>query len=227
MAADSARVDVDSLPSETTLWFGLLCAVELLALVTYFRFTSAELTSVRYALYPFVWTNVGLYAVVKTHPIAASRRHRVIAVGVAAAYFLVLAWLVGMIGLHSGGSGPATELSVRLRSPGWGPVVTYVTPSLHAVFVPFRVVGYLSLAYLVYATVLESATAPVGGVVGLVSCVSCAAPLLSSLASGLTGSTAAVAETLFPFSVDVSTLVFVVAVGLLYWRPGVSARASA
>ncbi|WP_435347534.1 DUF7546 family protein [Haloarchaeobius sp. HRN-SO-5] len=227
MVANQMRRVADALPSETTLWFGLLCALELFAVVGYFRVTSAELTSVRYVLYPFVWINVGLYAVVGTRLVAASRRHRVAAAVVASTYFLLLAWLVGMVGLQSGGHELATGLSVRMRSPGWGPVVTYVTPSATMAVVPFRLVGYLSLAYLVYATVLESATASVGGVVGLVSCISCAAPLLSSLAASLTGSTTAIAATLFPFSLDVSTLIFVLTVALLYWRPGVSTRASA
>jgi hypothetical protein len=222
--ASTRRWSADGLPSERQLWFGLLCALELLALVGYFRFTTAELTSVRYALYPFVWVNVGLLAVAGTRTAHASRRQRVFAGGIAAGYFGVLAWLVGMVGLHLDGQVHASlGFDVAMPSPGWGPLVTYVTPAVHFVFVPFRVIGYLALAYLVYAAVLESLTVPAGGLLALVSCVSCAFPLISSLAAGLTGSTAGLA-TVYAYSVDASTLVFVVAVALLYWRPGGSNR---
>lgn len=222
MGANTATVDADALPGERTLWLLLLCAVELLVLSVYFVATGERVLSVRYVLYPFVWINVGAYAVLNTHPVRGSRRAKLGAAAVAVAYLGVLAWLVGIVG--PGGGHGATGLSVRLASPGWGPVVAYVSPVGHVTFVPFRTLGYLALGYLVYATAAETATSAVGGVVGLFSCVSCAFPVVAPAVAGVTGGTTAALGTVYAFSLDASTLVFVVAVALLYWRPGVTGR---
>ncbi|WP_439025775.1 DUF7546 family protein [Haloarchaeobius sp. DT45] len=227
MSSNTARQTLDALPSERVLWLGLLCALELLAVVGYFQFTSGELLSVRYVLYPFVWINVGLLAVAATDPIPTSRRHRLLGVAVAVGYFLLLAWFAGLVSLVPAGHDHAAHgFSLAMPSPGWGPTLSYSGAVFQFSLVPFRVVGYLSLAYLVYATVLESLSASATGLLGLFSCVSCAFPLLSSLASGTAGSAAALA-TVYAFGVDLSTLVFVVAVALLYWRPGVPSRGGA
>jgi hypothetical protein len=226
MAANTATVESDTLPSERTLWLLLLVAVELLVLAAYFVTTGERVLDLRYVVYPFVWINVAAYAVVYTAPVAGSYRTKAVAAAVAVGYLVLLAWLVGIVGLHDVGAA-ATGLSVRLASPGWGPVVAYVAPFGHVTLVPFRVLGYLALSYLVYATVVEAASSSVGGLVGLFSCVSCALPVVSSVGASLTGSTTAALGTVYAFSLDASTLVFVVAVALLYWRPGVSLRASA
>ncbi|WP_440989819.1 DUF7546 family protein [Haloarchaeobius baliensis] len=225
MAANTATGDPEALPNERTLWLLLLVAVELLVLAVYFLATGERVLDLRYVVYPFVWINVAAYAVVHTAPVAGSRRTKALAGLVAVGYLALLAWLVGIVGLHDVGA-EATGLSVRLASPGWGPIVAYVAPFGHVTLVPFRVLGYLALSYLVYATVVEAASSSVGGLVGLFSCVSCALPVVSSVGASLTGSTTAALGTVYAFSLDASTLVFVVAVALLYWRPGVSLRAS-
>jgi hypothetical protein len=51
----------------------------------------------------------------------------------------------------------------------------------------------------------------------LVSCVSCTLPVLAALVSGVAGGSVTAVAT--GFSYDLSTLVFVASVGLLYWRP--------
>ncbi|WP_435335144.1 DUF7546 family protein [Haloarchaeobius sp. TZWWS8] len=219
MGSNATRSLADAMPSERVLWLGLLCALELLAVVSYFQLTSAELTSVRYALYPFVWLNVGLVAVVLTSPAVASPRQRAGAALVAGGYFLLLAWATGLVGLAPADHDP-TGLAATMASPGWGPTVTYGGSLLTLVLVPFRLLGYLALAYLVYAAVLDSLAASATGLVALFSCVSCTFPLVSSLAASAGGSAAMVA-TAFAFGIDVSTAVFVVSVALLYWRPGV------
>ncbi|WP_257297537.1 hypothetical protein [Haloarchaeobius sp. FL176] len=226
MAANTATVDPETLPSERTLWLLLLVAVELLVLAAYFVATGERVFDLRYVVYPFVWINVAAYAVVHTAPVTGSPRTKAVAAAVALGYLALLAWLVGIVGLHDVGTA-ATGLSVRLASPGWGPIVAYVAPFGHVTLVPFRVLGYLALSYLVYATVVEAASSSVGGLVGLFSCVSCALPVVSSVGASLTGSTSAALGTVYAFSLDASTLVFVVAVALLYWRPEVSLRASA
>lgn len=119
--------------------------------------------------------------------------------------------------LHAGAADPG--LSVTLASPGWGPRVAYVLPGVgHAYFIPYRVVGYLALSYLVYAAALDAARAALSGVLGLGACLSCSFPVVSSLAAGVAGWSSALTAA-YAYSVDISTAVFLLAVGLLLWRP--------
>ncbi|MFC7007612.1 DUF7546 family protein [Halalkalicoccus salilacus] len=117
---------------------------------------------------------------------------------------------------------PRSERGFRvvMASPGWGPAVAYTASSAYLVVVPYLVIGYGSLAYLVYATVLKAAEAAVSGLLGLASCVGCAFPVIASLVAGLAGGSSALTAAVYAFSIDISTAVFVLAVGLLYWRPG-------
>jgi cytochrome c biogenesis protein CcdA len=80
-------------------------------------------------------------------------------------------------------------------------------------------VGYAALAVLVYATALDVAGSAIGGVLGLFSCVSCTWPVLASLVGGVAGGSSAVASAALSGSYGLSTVIFVVTVGLLYWRP--------
>jgi hypothetical protein len=212
-------------------WLVLLLTVEAAGLVGYFALTDAGVQAVRYVLYPFVWINVGVLAVVHVTPPSGDRRARVVAAAVAAGYLLVLGLLSGLISvdlaaLLGGGHGHSHAhvhgLQVTMSAPGWGPRVGYAGSVLTLNFVPFRVVGYLALAYLVYAAVLDLASAALSGLLGLGSCLSCL-PIVGSLAAGLAGGTGAVAA-LSALSVDVSTAVFVASVALLALRPGFDSR---
>ena len=201
-------------------WLSVLVAVEALALVGYFALSGAAVTSVRYVLYPFVWINVGVVAVVATATPAADRRTRLVAAAAATLYFLTLSALSGLVGLELGAHSHSHVhgLAVTMSAPGWGPRVAYAGPLVTATFVPFRVVGYLALSYLVYATLLDAAGRAVSGVLGLASCLSCGLPVVGSLAVGVVGTVGGVAVA--AYSVDVSTAVFVAAVALLTLRPG-------
>jgi uncharacterized membrane protein YjjP (DUF1212 family) len=84
---------------------------------------------------------------------------------------------------------------------------------------PARVVGYLALAYLVYGTVVDASSAGIAGLLGLLSCVSCTWPVIASVVAAVAGGGSALAATALGVSYDLSTLVFLVTVGLLYWRP--------
>jgi len=209
---------------------------EALLVVGYFGATAATVTSPRYVLYPFVWINLGLLALAVVGAPPASRRARRLALAAAAGYFLVLAWIAGLIQLS-----PATLLGlggdhahshaylqgwqVTISAPGWGPRIGYAGHGFQAYFVPYRVIGYLGLAALLYATALRTASAALSGVVGVASCVGCAFPVVAPLLGGVLGAGATAAVT--GFSVDLSTAAFVVAFGLLFYgatagstRPG-------
>jgi len=206
---------------ETVLWGALILHIELFLLGTYALVSSAELVNaaaIRFWLYPFVWINVGIWAIVRTRPTPTGPRQRRIGLAIAVGYFLVLSYFGGVIGQAI--PGPATlDLTLFGVPPGWGPAILYNGSVLAVTLLPFKVIGYVALAYLVYATVLDAAGSAITGVLGLLSCVSCSWPVLAALVTGVAGSGTAIAGAVYSQSYGLSTLVFVVTVGLLYWRP--------
>lgn len=205
-------------PREDLPWLVVAILVEGILLLGYFLATPADVVAPRYVVYPLVWINVGLWAVVRTPLPRGGRRGILISGVVAGVYFLVLAWLAGLVGLHTHAYLPRGLWIAGLGSLGWGPRIAFVAEGFYLYFIPYKVVGFLALSYLVYVTVLEATEAALSGAVGLLACVSCAFPVFSSLAAGLVGPSAFVAA-VYQVSVDLSTVVFVVAVALLYWGP--------
>jgi hypothetical protein len=203
------------LPDDWPLWAGIV-ALEVVALAVYITATGA-VESARYALYPFVWINVGLFAVTRVGPVRTGRRRRLTAAGVAAAYGLVLAVLTGLVGIPIGEHTHAhpSGLTASLSAPGWGPRIAYVLGEFHLYFVPFRVVGYVALSYLVYARLATLSLASGVGAVGFAACIGCTLPLL---AGTLGGAGAAALAAVGGYSLDLSTLAFLLAVGGL-WQP--------
>jgi hypothetical protein len=206
---------------ETISVLGALCAVEFAVLAAYLATMPVSVTMPRYVLYPFVWVNASVLAVWRVRARrqpngAASARRRRLAALVGAGYFLALAWVGGVLAWN-----PMVEgVTVYWRlPPGWGPMAMAGVGPVRLAVTPYRVVGYLALAYLVYATLLETKSGLAGGLVGLFSCVSCTLPLLATLVSGLAGGALAVGAA-SAWSLDLSTAVFLLAVALLVWRPG-------
>ncbi len=125
----------------------------------------------------------------------------------------------GLVPLH--GAGTVSGIQISMASPGWGPRIALVAPGLgHVYVVPYRTFGYLALSYLVYVAVLDTVRAAVSGVLGVGACIGCSFPIVASLVTGLVGSSSVLAETVRVLSIDISTAVFLLALGLLYWRPG-------
>lgn len=216
--APTAALDrlADRITPRTVAAASGLLGLELLALILYYADPAVTLTAPRYAVYGLVWVNVGL-AVLATLDVApASRRTRRRALAVAAAYLAALAVAGGLVGLSAG---PAGGVRIAWLPPGWGPALLYSGGGVAVVLMPARVVGYLALAALVYATVVDASGAGVVGLLGLLSCVSCSWPILAGLVSGLAGSGSALAAATAGLSYDLSTLVFLATVALLYWRP--------
>jgi hypothetical protein len=203
-------------PATAALWAAILLA-QLVALVAYASLPGVTLVRPRYALYGLVWVNVGLLVLVRVRAGPSSSRVRRRAAAVAAGYLVALAVAGGVVGP----AGPvATGLSVAPLPPGWGPALVYSGERVSVVAMPARVVGYLALARLVYATVVDASGAGVAGLLGLLSCVSCTWPILASLVAGVAGGGSALAAATLGLSYDLSTAVFLVTVALLYWRPG-------
>ncbi|WP_276281394.1 DUF7546 family protein [Halorussus caseinilyticus] len=227
--------DADRLrPSrDTLLWAGLLVNTELVLTFAYLLLADVTITEWRYLVFPFVWINVAVWAFVRTTPTAGSDRARYLGVAIAVGYFLLLAYVGGLVkpGLvahsHAGGTvghNHATGWQVSWLPPGWGPAVTYIGSFVQLTLMPYKLVGYVALAYLVYDTVLDTAGSAVSGVLGLVSCVSCTWPVIATLAAGVTGSGTAVAAAASEWSYTLGTVAFLLTVGLLRWRPSFGGR---
>ncbi len=204
---------------ETLVLVGLLLSLELLFGVAYVVLTRTALTRpVMVVLVPLIWLNLSLWVFLRVRPSATGQR-RWPAVLLAGAYFALLAVLGGLVVLGDGN--PAAGLRITVTGfPGWVPLVIADAGPAALVIIPFKLVGYVALTYLVYVTVLDAGGALLGSAVGLFSCVSCTFPLIAGLVSSLTGG-AATAAAVYNSSYPLSTVVFAVTVGLLAWRPTV------
>lgn len=198
----------------------LLLNVQLVAVLAYFTFSDATLTEPRYTFYGLIWVNLGLLAIYKTRPpegIGFDTRRRSLAI--AAGYFGLLVAVGGLVG--TGMPEHADGFRIAWLPPGWGPALVYAGPTVVIAITPAFLIGYLALAYLVYTTLLETAGSAIAGIVGLFSCVSCTWPILAAVASSLLGGTGFLGATVLNASYGLSTVVFVLTVGMLYWRPGI------
>ena len=208
------------LPSARTA--GVLALIgnfQLLAVVLYYAFLGSFPSTPRYVFYGLVWVNVGAY-VLYAVPLPAgydfSTRRRALAI--ATAYFGLLAFFAGLVA--TGVPERAVDARIAWLPLGWGPAVVYASEYLTLVLVPAYLIGYAALAKLVYITVLEASGSVVAGVVGLLSCVSCTFPIIAMVASAVFGGSGILAATALDVSYGLSTAVFLITVGLLYWRPG-------
>lgn len=192
--------------------------IELLVLLLFVRVRGLDVLEPRYLVYPLVWVNAAALAVALTRPTARSPFVRAVAGTVAAAYFFILLVLDGSLGLASG---PAAGLDVVALPPGWGPALVGSVAGLSVTLLPFKLVGYAALGYLLYAVLLDAVRSALGGVVGLFACVGCAAPGLAGAVAAVLGGAAGagVGRVATTFAYDLSTVVFLVALGILLARP--------
>lgn len=190
--------------------------VEATLLFAYFAVTSAQPTDeIRYLIYPFIWINTGLWTVFRSDANPGSWPHRLVAVSIAGVYLATILYLPGNVGL--GVAGTPVGLRVEMYAPGWGPMFAFTSPWLRLFLLPFEVVGYASLAYLMYVNVLDLTRGLFSGVFGLVTCIGCTAPILAPLIGVLGGPATSLTTTAFQWSYDIGTLVFLLTLGLLYW----------
>ncbi|MFP4174804.1 MAG: hypothetical protein ACLFSW_03385 [Halobacteriales archaeon] len=189
----------------------LFVAVQVAAVALYFILSDTVAVTVRHALYPVIWVTLSAWVFVRTPlPDELPWYAPVVAV-VSGVYFLALLWLAGLVGTAES---PGLAIDVTGASPGWGPVLAYSGDLVYLRIIPFQVVGYAALAYLVFVALTDTASSLVGAAVGLVSCVGCTWTLVAGALSvvGSAGVTAVVQS----YSYELSTLVFVTAVVVLY-----------
>jgi hypothetical protein len=197
-----------------------LVSVELLAVVVYLLVVpNVYPTRPLFYAIPFVWINAALWGVWRVRSPAAPRRRRLVAGALAAAYLAVLAYVGGLVGAGVGDLATGLRVEVVSLPPGWGPAVIYAGEDVVVRLLAFKTLGYLALAYLVYAAVLDAAGGAAAGLLGLFSCVSCTLPVIAAVLSSTVGGAGALAALALGQSYPLSTAVFVVTVGLLVWRP--------
>lgn len=172
-------------------------------------------------LVPFVWINVSIAAVAWTDVRPANRRHRLVGIAVGVGYFAILAVVGGLVGFGSADLPTTFDVVIADIPPGWAPALLANTPTVRVSILFYELVGYLALAYLVYATVVDAAGSAVAGVVGLLSCVSCTWPVIGTIVTSVFGGSTAIAAVAQDWTYALSTLIFLVTVALLYWRPGI------
>lgn len=215
---DDVRVRFGIESTDIVRW-GVVLGIEFVMIWWYFLVTQTTVTEPRYVIYPFVWINLGALAISRTRPSARRFGVRASAAAIAGIYLFVLLTLGGLLqlGLFQP-LGPGAEFRISWVTPGWGPIIVFRNALVQTVVVPFKFVGFLSIAYLLYARLLDATKGALSGVFGLVSCVGCSFSLLVPLLGASTFSTIAW------LSWDLSTLVFVATVGMLYWSEELGAR---
>lgn len=220
-------------PVTVAVGLALIVAAQLVTLAVYLQ--ALHVSPRPFHFYPIIWITVGSWVFWRVRARHEDSRRRRLAAGVAAGYFLVLGYVGGLFGtgFELGGrdavTGGTAEIMygfdvVAVVPPGYGPALVYGSPYLTLSLVPYLVVGYLALAYLVYVAFMDAAASAAPGVVGIFGCIGCTWPLLASLVTGAGGATGMIAGTVYSYAYPLSTLAFLVAVGLLYWRPGFGER---
>lgn len=201
--------------------FNLLFAAQLVAAVVYGAVFEVPVSSFRRFLIPFIWVAIGVMAVWYTKPASAEMRYRFLGATISASYFVLVLYLSGMIGPSTAVESTTGSAGVGVEwwaSLGWGPIVVYSGEWISAALIPYQLVGYLALAYLIYAAVLDITKSAAAGVLGLIPCPGCAAPLFAPLLAGAAGASSAFAL-LLVYTYEIATIFFIGAVALLYWRP--------
>ncbi|MFC3478802.1 DUF7546 family protein [Halobacterium litoreum] len=213
----SVNVSADGLaPSSKTLLYGaLLLNGELALVLFYFSVSSSTPADLAFLAYPFVWINAAIWGVSRVDLPDAPAKRKWGAFAVGAAYFLLLGGVGGLYMLHGAGLGAR----IAWLSPGWGPALVYSGTGLTVSLLPFKVIGYGALAYLVVATILDATRSGVAGLLGLFACVSCTWPVAATLLTGAFGSASALASVATNQPYALSTAIYVSSVVLLAWRP--------
>lgn len=193
--------------------WAIVLNTEILLVLLYVLLLDGAATDPVLLAFPFVWLNVAGAVLLYVRPAPAPTRRRAAAALFALGYALVLGYVGGVFGPGGQGAGLRTVLAAP---PGFAPSIVYSGATLSVVLTPWKVGGYLALSYLVYVTVVDASGGVAGGVLGLFSCVSCVLPVIASVLGGFAGVGATLYQAALYQSYGLSTVVFLLSVGLLY-----------
>lgn len=209
----------------TLVLINALLGVQLLLAVLYGAIFGTSLLSFHVFLLPFIWTTVSIVTVWYTDRVSRGWKPTAFAGAVAVSYLLLFLWLSGTVGFNPSRVEPITgELGFGIevgRSLGWGPVIYYSGEWIGARIIPYQIIGYLALSYLVYATILDATRSASASTLGLILCPGCAAAALVPALGGVAGLSAALSFFL-QYSYEIATVMFVVAMGWLYYQPSLA-----
>lgn len=194
---------------------GVLIAIEVLAITLWFSLAEWSVLRPASVAHPLVWVNIAAFALLVTDRPTASRRDRLLAGGLALGYLAVLGWVAGAL-KHGMGT---YQFAIIWLPPGWGPAVQISSPLVRATLFPYQVVGYVTLAYLLYVGILDAVQPVAGALLGFASCVGCTLPLAASALPLLLGGSAPLSVEGLGRPAAIGTLVFALAVAILLWRP--------
>lgn len=187
----------------------VVTVVLLTAIITYLHLTAATITAGRSLAYPVVWIVSSLTAGVWIGLTVRGRPRRWRGVVIGGGYTLGVAWLTGLIGSTTGGF----PLRVHAAPPGWGPIVLYDSGLLRFSIVPFKLIAYVALGYIIYALVAAHHGSIRAAALGVVSCVSCTGPVLLAAVGAIGGTQATTAVATVGY--DIATAALVATLGLL------------
>lgn len=209
----------------TLVLINALVGIQLLLAVLYGAVFGTDLLSFHIFLIPFIWTTVSIVTVWYTESVSRGWRPTALAGAVAVGYLSLFLWLSGTVGFTPSQVEPITgDLGFGVeagRSLGWGPVIYYSGEWIGARIIPYQIIGYLALSYLVYVTVLDATRSASAGTLGLILCPGCAAAALVPAFGGIAGLSAALSFFL-QYSYEIATVMFVVAMGWLYYQPSIA-----
>lgn len=178
-----------------------------------------------YFFIPFIWTTVSIWVIWHTRPAQARRLFQILAAVISFAYLLILLYLTGILGPSvqhlSQLTGPHGVGLTWGRSLGWSPVLIYTGEWITLTLVPYQTIGLIALSYLVYDALLDFARSAIGGIVGIAACPACVGPLFAPLLLGGSSGSSLVLL-LGVYGYEIATVLFIIAVGILYYRRWVS-----
>ncbi len=200
----------------TLVFWSTLLFLEASIVLLYLFVSNDRILILRYSvLYPMLWINVAIAVFMYATPSEVPRGRKVLAFGVGIGYFLLLLIIPGRIALTGAFDG-VIETQLRWLIPGWGPVLSLDGGVFQATFVPYETIGYAALAYLVSLNVRRFSRGSFAGLLGVVTCVGCTVPVIVPLLGVLGGTGSALATVATSWFYDIGTMVFLIAIALLY-----------
>ena len=108
----------------TSLSAIVVLQLEILLVLGYIMIRDVRITEPLILVYPFLWTNVSLWALLTTTADSSSRRYRHLPTAVGVGYFLILAYFGGLLGFGTDVRMIPLHIDWTLP-PGYSPVLLY------------------------------------------------------------------------------------------------------